>query len=86
MSDLAVNHEDRFSQNEAQIKSDLGIFAVKHSSVNDRAIPLIKDAGRKSQFSPLVSIKPRSEKTGLRGFRQGLIQTGLCSHRRWLEP
>ena len=28
---------------------------------------------------------PRSEKTGLRGFRPGLTQTGLYSHRRWLE-
>ena len=31
-------------------------------------------------------IEPRSEKTGLRGFRPGPTQTGLCSHRRWLEP
>ena len=29
--------------------------------------------------------EPRSEKTGLRGFRPGLTQTGLCNHRRWLE-
>ena len=29
--------------------------------------------------------EPRSEKTGLRGFRPGLTQTGLYSHRRWLE-
>ena len=29
--------------------------------------------------------EPRCEKTGLRGFRPGLTQTGLCSHRRWLE-
>ena len=25
------------------------------------------------------------EKTGLRGFRPGPTQTGLCSHTRWLE-
>ena len=30
--------------------------------------------------------EPRSEKTGLRGFRPGPTQTGLCSHRGWLEP
>ena len=30
-------------------------------------------------------IEPRSEKTGLRGFRPGQTQTRLCSHRRWLE-
>ena len=29
--------------------------------------------------------EPRCEKTGLQGFRPGLTQTGLCSHRRWLE-
>ena len=28
---------------------------------------------------------PRSEKTGLRGFRPGPTQTGLYSHKRWLE-
>ena len=30
-------------------------------------------------------IKPRCEKTGLRGFRPGPTQTGLYSHKRWLE-
>ena len=29
--------------------------------------------------------EPRRVKTGLRGFRPGLTQTGLCGHRRWLE-
>ena len=29
--------------------------------------------------------EPRYEKTGLRGFRPGPTQTGLYSHRRWLE-
>ena len=29
--------------------------------------------------------EPRSEKNGLRGFRPGPTQTGLYSHRRWLE-
>ena len=29
--------------------------------------------------------EPRSEKTWLRGFPPGLTQTGLYSHRRWLE-
>ena len=28
---------------------------------------------------------PHHEKTGLRGFRPGLTQTRLYSHRRWLE-
>ena len=29
--------------------------------------------------------EPRSEKTGLWGFRPGPTQTRLYSHRRWLE-
>ena len=29
--------------------------------------------------------EPRCEKTSLRGFRPGQIQTGLYIHRRWLE-
>ena len=29
--------------------------------------------------------EPRCEKTGLRGVRPGPTQTGLYSHRRWLE-
>ena len=32
-----------------------------------------------------LQYEPRSEKTGLRGFRPGPTQTGLCSYRRWLE-
>ena len=33
----------------------------------------------------LILYEPRYEKTGLRGFHTGLTQTGLYSHRRWLE-
>ena len=33
----------------------------------------------------LAAYEPRCEKTGLRDFRPGQTQTGLCSHRRWLE-
>ena len=32
-----------------------------------------------------VSFEPCCEKTGLRGFRPGPTQTGLYSHRKWLE-
>ena len=32
-----------------------------------------------------VIVEPRCEKTGLHGFRPGPTQTGLCSHRIWLE-
>ena len=30
-------------------------------------------------------LEPRSEKTGLRGFRPGPTQTKLYDHTRWLE-
>ena len=32
-----------------------------------------------------IKYESRTEKTGLRGFRPCPTQTGLCSHRRWLE-
>ena len=43
-----------------------------------------------SKNNKIVKIKQNPaleicEKTGLRGFRPGLTQTGLYSHRRWLE-
>ena len=43
---------------------------------------------RASVFLNYVAVfvnEPPCEKTGLRGFRPGPTQTGLWSHRRWLE-
>ena len=57
-------------------------FTVRGSTI-DRVMPP-KDAADIIANSE-ESIEPRSEKTGLRGFRPGLTQTGLYSHRRWLE-
>ena len=37
------------------------------------------------QHDLVFTSEPRSEKTGLRGFRPGPTQTGLYSHRTWLE-
>ena len=37
------------------------------------------------RFQIIIKYEPRSEKTGLLGFRPGPTQTGLYSHRRWLE-
>ena len=39
----------------------------------------------KISLSWLTPYEPRRQKTGLRGFRPGPTQTGLYSHRRWLE-
>ena len=36
-------------------------------------------------FVTYNDVWPRSEKTGLRGFRPGPTKTGLYCHRRWLE-
>ena len=36
-------------------------------------------------FFFFLTYEPRCEKTGLRGFLPGPAQTGLYSHRRWLE-
>ena len=36
-------------------------------------------------LSDNFTFKPRREKTGLWGFWPGTTQTGLCSHRGWLE-
>ena len=38
-----------------------------------------------SGFRGKLAFEPRSEKTGLRGFRPGPTQTGLHSHKRLLE-
>ena len=38
-----------------------------------------------SNSQGIIKYEPRSEKTGLRGFRPGPTQTGLYCHRRWLE-
>ena len=39
----------------------------------------------RSKYKILIINEPRSEKTGLRGFRPGPTQTGLYNHTRWLE-
>ena len=37
------------------------------------------------QMKMLTKNEPRCEKTGLRGFRPDLTQTGLYNHTRWLD-
>ena len=46
---------------------------------------IVPSVMQSEKSSSLHINEPRFEKTGLRGFRPGPIQTGLCSHRRWLE-
>ena len=46
---------------------------------------LINNSKVLPDFFSRSRLEPRSEKTGLRGLLQGPTQTGLYSHRRWLE-
>ena len=72
---------------------------VKNATLDDRAVYAVELKDKKSEAPLFVEGKqnirtvfavpgfyePRSEKTGLRGFHPGPTQTGLYSHRRWLE-
>ena len=66
------------------------ISSEKYGDIKSFIVNMFLDQD-KNAFCPcflswLLSIyEPRSEKTGLRGFRPGPTQTGLCNHRRWLE-
>ena len=52
----------------------------------NRTTLLIQDSDPALKWLPKsVKFEPRRQKTGLRGFRPGPTQTGLYSHRRWLE-
>ena len=46
---------------------------------------LVKYADGLRPHIPTCIYEPYCEKTGLRGFRPGLTQPSLHSHRRWLE-
>ena len=62
----------------------MGTYQVvrKETDIASKKSRRIHDSDNKQDTK---QFEPRSEKTGLRGFRPGPIQTGLYSHRRWLE-
>ena len=68
----------------------LQIDALKEENGNEKIVYLIFvchmpcTAMLKYDDQPRL-FEPRSEKTGLQGFRPGPTQTGLYSYRRWLE-
>ena len=49
----------------------------------------MSESGKHAESEGMVGavklVEPRCEKTGLPGFRPGPTQTGLYSHKRWLE-
>ena len=57
-------------------------MAVKNLSLSNRCgiVMIINEYSKLS-----LKYEPRCEKTEFRGFRPGPTQTGLRSHRRWLE-
>ena len=69
---------------------DSTVKSAKHKGtdqpvwMSSRFAPLFFAYGKKQVFSHL-SFEPRCEKTCLRCFRPGPTQTGLYSHRKWLE-
>ena len=74
--DLVGNREGKFSPDAAHFFSltlHLYLISAKCNNV--------------TQYNCKAKHKnePRCEKTGLQGFRPGRTQTGLYSHRRWLE-
>ena len=79
MSDVVGNPKDRFSHDGAHyfvsIFSPFDFFILE--TVMKCHIFLMNFC--------LKIYQPRCEKTGLRGFRPGPIQTRLYSDRRWLE-
>ena len=81
MWDLVGNPEDRFSHNEAHVSSIIVFF--NSNTVVRVTIWLMNINVDTLYVYGIVSLvfEPRSEKTGLRGFRPGPTQTELYSHR-----
>ena len=66
-------------------KNELIVKAVRLSSSVSQPFPKIFLSSNARPEDNKRKFEPRCEKTGLRGFRPGPTQTGLYSHRRWLE-
>ena len=64
------------------VRKDLSIFFIKRVNTS---LYSFKKGRIMLGLTGVFSNEPRYEKTGLRGFLPGPTQTGLYSHRRWLE-
>ena len=67
----AVSLEEEITENRADERHD-----------TEHPVPEIKHSTTTSENRNINDNEPRREKTGLRGFRPGLTQTWLYSHRR----
>ena len=82
VSNAVGNTEDRSSPGGAHLKGE----KISHKVAPSVCIfALFKNVNWYTCSQNIEHIEPRCEKTGLRGFRPGPTQTGLYSHRRWLE-
>ena len=59
--------------------------SIRHKWVNEIQLFVLCQRVLYSLDLRTSTFEPRYEKTGLRGFRPGLTQTGLYNHIRWLE-
>ena len=65
--------------------SDLNFSYLENNSyTTTKALVRLLSCIAGAVLSLLMAYEPRCDKTGLRGFRPGPTQTGLCSHGRWL--
>ena len=77
MSDLFGNHIVGFPTRR------LNYFEPRHEKSG--FLPMRKQRRSSSVHEMSFQNEPLREKTNNLGFRPGLTQTGLYSHRRWLE-
>ena len=89
---VELSNLHQFSGITEQVKSKFSDFAqaitVDPDQQSDqllRCLPLHHNLSIKQFWLGPNLFEPRSEKAGLQGFRPDPTQTGLYSHRRWLE-
>ena len=63
-----------------ELRKDMKKMIKQYQRMADRKKELGEDEG-----NAFTVFEPRREKTCLRDFRPGQTQTGLYSHRRWLD-
>ena len=61
----------------------LEMLAIIHGQMQTLLYPSLFPIGRRSWKTRIC--EPRHDKTGVREFRQGLTQSGLCSQGRWIK-
>ena len=70
-----------------KLLNGIKIFSMRRHEMAKRRdiVPYSQHPCSETKELTNVTNEPHREKTGLLGFRPGPTQTGLYSHRRWLE-